>query len=155
MILDRAYIERIRQARGYGVNPWITFPRFPISHRLLIDGTYVASLRAWLDNLRPGPCSSLTRPIMQAHCWNLFHFDVPWNPARLEQRNGRIDRKLQPNPEVFCHYFVYTQRPEDRVLGALVRKTETIARELGSLSPVISNRLATVLKGGISRGKAL
>ena len=92
---------------------------------------------------------------LQAHCWNLFHFDVPWNPARLEQRNGRIDRKLQPNPEVFCHYFVYTQRPEDRVLGALVRKTETIARELGSLSPVISNRLATVLKGGISRGGAL
>src|SRR5262249_38876627 len=33
---------------------------------------------------------------LQIHCWNLFHFDVPWNPARLEQRNGRIDRKLQP-----------------------------------------------------------
>ena len=26
----------------------------------------------------------------------------------MEQRNGRIDRKLQPNAEVFCHYFVYT-----------------------------------------------
>ena len=35
---------------------------------------------------------------LQAHCWNLFHFDVPWNPSRMEQRNGRIDRKLQPNP---------------------------------------------------------
>ncbi|MFN9293226.1 MAG: helicase-related protein [Planctomyces sp.] len=33
---------------------------------------------------------------LQAHCWNLFHFDVPWNPSRMEQRNGRIDRKLQP-----------------------------------------------------------
>src|SRR5262249_7162206 len=32
---------------------------------------------------------------LQAHCWNLFHFDVPWNPSRMEQRNGRIDRKLQ------------------------------------------------------------
>ncbi|MEJ2539320.1 MAG: helicase-related protein [Gemmatimonadota bacterium] len=27
---------------------------------------------------------------LQAHCYNLFHFDVPWNPSRLEQRNGRI-----------------------------------------------------------------
>ena len=53
---------------------------------------------------------------LQAHCWNLFHFDVPWNPSRMEQRNGRIDRKLQPSPEVFCHYFVYQQRPEDRIL---------------------------------------
>ncbi|MFZ4699885.1 MAG: helicase-related protein, partial [Candidatus Methylumidiphilus sp.] len=91
---------------------------------------------------------------LQAHCWNLFHFDVPWNPARLEQRNGRIDRKLQPSPEVFCHYFVYTQRPEDRVLQALVRKTDIIRKELGSLAPVISTRLAAVLKGGIRRGRA-
>ena len=68
----------------------------------------------------------------------------------MEQRNGRIDRKLQPNAEVFCHYFVYTQRPEDRVLRALVRKTETIRLELGSLSEVIEKRLRT----GIRRAEA-
>ena len=38
---------------------------------------------------------------LQAHCWNLFHFDVPWNPSRMEQRNGRIDRKLQPAPRSY------------------------------------------------------
>src|ERR1017187_2752093 len=84
-------------------------------------------------------------------CYNLFHFDVPWNPSRLEQRNGRIDRKLQPSPEVFCHYFVFPQRPEDRVLRALVRKTETIRVELGSLSPVLENRLAKRIENGIPR----
>lgn len=88
---------------------------------------------------------------LQAHCWHLFHFDVPWNPSRLEQRNGRIDRKLQPNPEVFCHYFVYTQRPEDRLLQVLVRKTDTIKRELGSLSQVIDAQLAHALSQGIRR----
>lgn len=87
---------------------------------------------------------------LQAHCHHVFHFDVPWNPSRLEQRNGRIDRKLQPSPVVFCHYFVYTERPEDRILRALVRKTETIRRELGSLSQVLESRLAqTVLAAGI------
>jgi len=60
---------------------------------------------------------------LQAHCWNLFHFDVPWNPSRMEQRNGRIDRKLQETDTVYCHYFVYQQRPEDRILRVLVRKT--------------------------------
>ena len=73
----------------------------------------------------------------QAHCADLFHFDLPWNPGRIEQRNGRIDRKLQPAPAVNCHYFVLPQRAEDRVLEVLVRKTETIKRELGSLSKVI------------------
>lgn len=86
---------------------------------------------------------------LQAHCHHIFHFDVPWNPSRLEQRNGRIDRKLQPNPEVYCHYFVYTQRPEDRVLQALVRKTEIIRRELGSLAEVLEGRLSETLRQGI------
>ena len=67
----------------------------------------------------------------------------------MEQRNGRIDRKLQPKSEVYCHYFVYKQRPEDRILKVLVRKTETIKRELGSLSQVVESRLSTTLRQGI------
>ena len=59
----------------------------------------------------------------QAHCTDLFHFDLPWNPGRIEQRNGRIDRKLQPASEIRCHYCMLPQRVEDRVLEVLVRKT--------------------------------
>ena len=85
----------------------------------------------------------------QAHCTDLFHFDLPWNPGRIEQRNGRIDRKLQPAPTVRCHYFVLPQREEDRVLEVLVKKTETIKRELGSLSKVIDDDIERRLRGGI------
>jgi hypothetical protein len=86
---------------------------------------------------------------LQNRCADLFHFDVPWNPSRMEQRNGRIDRKLQRSPEVRCRYFIFTQRPEDRVLQALVDKTRNIQKELGSLSPVLEARLARVLSFGI------
>ncbi len=79
---------------------------------------------------------------LQAHCNHLFHFDLPWNPGRLEQRNGRIDRKLRPAPEVFCHYFVYAQRPEDRILKKLVEKSERILEELGSLSQILGEKLS-------------
>ena len=84
----------------------------------------------------------------QAHCTDLFHFDLPWNPGRIEQRNGRIDRKLQPAPEVRCHYFVLPQRAEDRVLEVLVRKTGTIKAELGSLSQVIDDDVERRLNAG-------
>lgn len=90
---------------------------------------------------------------LQGHCHDLFHFDVPWNPSRLEQRNGRIDRKLQRHPFVSCRYFVYGQRPEDRVLKALIEKTKVIKQELGSLSPVIESRLVKTMEGGIRRGR--
>ena len=85
----------------------------------------------------------------QAHCTDLFHFDLPWNPGRIEQRNGRIDRKLQPAQHVRCHYFALPQRAEDRVLEVLVRKTQTIKRELGSLSKVIDDDIERRLRKGI------
>ena len=92
---------------------------------------------------------------LQMRCHDLIHVDLPWNPARLEQRNGRIDRKLQPSPEVWCRYFVYEQRPEDVVLQALVRKTERIREQLGSAGQVISQRLSEKLeREGIWRAQA-
>jgi hypothetical protein len=87
---------------------------------------------------------------LQNHCADLFHFDIPWNPSRMEQRNGRIDRKLQRAPVVHCRYFVLPQRAEDRVLDILVRKTDTIHRELGSLSPVVERNLEELLRSGIA-----
>jgi Helicase conserved C-terminal domain/SNF2-related domain len=86
---------------------------------------------------------------LQAHCADLFHFDLPWNPARLEQRNGRIDRTLQNAPEVRCHYFIYPQRAEDRVLETLVRKVETVQQELGSLGAVLLKDIEKTLEPGI------
>ncbi len=92
---------------------------------------------------------------LQTYCADLIHFDLPWNPSRLEQRNGRIDRKLQPAKQVFCRYFRYEQREADIVLEALVRKTEVIQRQLGSAGQVIEKRITDRLaQGGIDRGAA-
>lgn len=92
---------------------------------------------------------------LQTYCADLIHFDLPWNPSRLEQRNGRIDRKLQPAKQVFCRYFRYEQREADIVLEALVRKTEVIQRQLGSAGQVIEKRITDRLaRGGIDHGAA-
>lgn len=92
---------------------------------------------------------------LQARCHDLIHVDLPWNPSRLEQRNGRIDRKLQPSKVVTCRYFVFAQREEDRVLDALVRKTEVIRRQLGTSGEVLRQRIETmVAREGIRRSEA-
>ena len=89
---------------------------------------------------------------LQKYCSKLFHYDIPWNPARLEQRNGRIDRKLQPAEVVHCRYFLYENREEDTILRRIVEKTETIYRELGGFSTVVDKDLIQALrKRGIER----
>lgn len=90
---------------------------------------------------------------LQNYCADLFHFDVPWNPSRMEQRNGRIDRKLQREPQVRCHYFMLSQRVEDRVLDVLVKKTKQIQEELGSLSPVVEKNVTKLLDSGIRQSE--
>ena len=110
------------------------------------------------DPLRILICTDAAREgiNLQMRCHDLIHIDLPWNPARLEQRNGRIDRKLQPSSKVWCRYFVYAQREEDVVLRALVRKTELIRGQLGSAGQVIGHRLSDRLeREDITRPKSL
>ncbi|WP_329812273.1 DISARM system SNF2-like helicase DrmD [Streptomyces sp. GSL17-113] len=43
---------------------------------------------------------------LQAHCHRLLHWEIPWNPNRLEQRNGRVDRHGQRADQVDVFHFV-------------------------------------------------
>ena len=88
---------------------------------------------------------------LQSYCADLIHFDLPWNPARLEQRNGRIDRKLQPAKLITCRYFRYAQREADVVLDALVRKTERIEKSSALRARSSRNALASAWPREASR----
>ncbi len=48
-VMDRAYVAKVRQERGYGTNPWSTASRFLISHALLRNPEYSSLLRVWLE----------------------------------------------------------------------------------------------------------
>jgi superfamily II DNA or RNA helicase len=64
---------------------------------------------------------------LQWSCRRVIHFELPWNPNRLEQRNGRVDRYGQTRPPEI-RYLFYPDSPEDDVLGLLVGKIEEMAR---------------------------
>ncbi len=65
-------------------------------------------------------------------CWLMVNYDVPWNPARLEQRMGRIHRYGQRHDPVVVVNLVAGETREGRVLKTLLDKLEAIRRELQS-----------------------
>ena len=65
----------------------------------------------------------------------LLHYDCPWNPSRLEQRNGRIDRYGQGR-DVKVHHFVSDRQPDLRFLDHVIRKAHEIREDLGSLNEI-------------------
>ena len=65
-------------------------------------------------------------------CWIMINFDVPWNPARLEQRMGRIHRYGQKHDPVIILNLVAPKTREGCVLQTLLDKLEKIRKELRS-----------------------
>ncbi|MCG7977138.1 MAG: DEAD/DEAH box helicase family protein [gamma proteobacterium symbiont of Clathrolucina costata] len=63
-------------------------------------------------------------------CHVVVNFDMPWNPMRLEQRIGRVDRIGQPHV-VRAINFVLDDTVEHRVREVLEHKLEVIAQEFG------------------------
>lgn len=71
---------------------------------------------------------------------NLFdavlHYDLPWNPNRLEQREGRVDRFGQTRPEIQTCLLYGQDNPMDQVvLKVLFRKARTIRDNIGVSIP--------------------
>jgi superfamily II DNA/RNA helicase len=67
----------------------------------------------------------------------VVHYDLAWNPTRHEQREGRVDRFGQQAVDVRCTMLYGQDNPVDGfVLNVILRKGETIQRELGVLVPM-------------------
>jgi superfamily II DNA or RNA helicase len=90
---------------------------------------------------------------LQAHCHRLLHWEILWNPNRLEQRNGRIDRHGQHAPEVDVFHFVPAgwedaasppgSALDDELyfLYFAVKKVDQIREDLGSAGEVIAAQI--------------
>ncbi len=66
----------------------------------------------------------------------VLHYDLPWNPNRLEQREGRVDRFGQTRAEVQSCLLYGADNPMDQVvLKVLYRKARTIRDKIGVSIP--------------------
>ncbi len=73
----------------------------------------------------------------QQGCWTVIHNELPWNPNRLEQRNGRVDRWGQAHT-VEVYNMLLRDTLEGRILTLLEEKLQRIRKELGNVSDVLS-----------------
>ena len=79
---------------------------------------------------------------LQDHCHRLVNFDIPFNPSRLEQRIGRVDRYGQKfTPEIYQlspagNGSAYA-RDLKFLLDKVRQKIGTVAADLGSANEVI------------------
>ncbi len=87
---------------------------------------------------------------LQEHFTAAIHYDLPWNPNRLEQREGRVDRFGQLSPTVRTALVYGTDNPVDgAVLDVLLRKAREIYKTLHIHVPVPTDSetvMETVLK---------
>jgi len=74
----------------------------------------------------------------------IIHYELPWNPNRLEQRNGRIDRYGQPKKEVFIKTMVVNDSLEAAILVVLVEKALRIRQEFGFSPPFFGDDLSVL-----------
>lgn len=105
---------------------------------------------------------------LQNFCSRLIHYEIPWNPNRMEQRNGRVDRHGQKASEVLVYHFVgqgwkpesgQTLAVRERGIEAndleddlefLMRvaiKVETIREDLGKVGIVIAEQVEEAMLG--------
>jgi len=74
---------------------------------------------------------------LQEHFTAVIHYDLPWNPNRLEQREGRVDRFGQRAKKIKTFLLFGRDNPVDgAVLDVLLRKAKKIHKQLGIYVPV-------------------
>lgn len=135
------WIEGVLTARGYGDRLASIQGSTPLDERENIRARFTEhpskeKVRVLLATDSAGEGIDL-----QDHCYRLVNFDVPFNPSRLEQRIGRIDRYGQPHPPEIYHFSPdsksATYAADLDFMRRIAEKVGTVAQDLGSVNQVI------------------
>lgn len=85
----------------------------------------------------------------------LINLDLPWNPTRLEQRKGRIQRIGQVKDKVFIYNMRYAGSVEDRVHELLSDRLNNIFDLFGQIPDILEDAWIAVAEGDIEEAKRI
>jgi len=70
-------------------------------------------------------------------CRIMVNYDLPWNPMKLEQRIGRLDRIGQESKEIYIYNFFLEDTVETDIIFALNKRIDLFEQSVGVLEPII------------------
>ena len=70
-------------------------------------------------------------------CWTVVNYDLPWNPMRVEQRIGRVDRLGQKSPKVMILNLIYEHTIDATIYERLYKRLGLITRALGEFETIL------------------
>jgi len=73
-------------------------------------------------------------------CSNLINYDLHWNPMKIEQRIGRIDRIGQKKSEIHIHNFIASGGIDERVIQVIRDKLNLVSDSFVDIMPIIDDK---------------
>jgi SNF2 family DNA or RNA helicase len=70
-------------------------------------------------------------------CDVIVNYDLPWNPMKVEQRIGRIDRLGQTASEVYVYNFILRETIEEKIFKVLSEKITLFKECIGELDSIL------------------
>ena len=112
--------------------------------RLFSEGTWTPVTKDWLTQaLARGEISILLCTDAASEGLNLqtastlVNYDLPWNPMRVEQRIGRIDRINQASRTLSIRNYVISDTVEEQVYDTLRDRIKVFEGSVGELQPIL------------------
>ena len=87
-------------------------------------------------------------------CSAIVNYDIPWNPMRLEQRIGRIDRIGQGKPVVGIVHLFYRDTVEYDAYTAMEERIREFKENVGALQPILAANLEGLIRESTMDGRA-
>jgi superfamily II DNA or RNA helicase len=87
-------------------------------------------------------------------CRMLINYDLPWNPTRVEQRIGRIDRLGQAADRIFVWNLYFEDTIDDRIVSRLLERLRTFEQALGETEAVVGETITRLEYELLSRPRS-
>ena len=84
-------------------------------------------------------------------CGAVVNYDMPWNPMRVEQRIGRIDRLGQQHPRIRIVNLHYEGTVETDVYRALRERIHLFETVVGRLQPILAQLPGTITRAVLAK----
>jgi len=159
----QALLARLLEARSKGLTQVMIFSFFrrtleylaenladAFTVRFMHGGTRMDDRQSIMDDFRSGKFEILlvsevgSEGLDFEFCNVLVNYDLPWNPMRVEQRIGRLDRFGQEHEKIFIYNMHVPGTIETDIFERLYERIGLFEASIGELEPILRDELSDI-----------